>query len=96
MGRNLQYAFSGHGWNPYEIMSYRNMAIFLTLTDLLVIFSMDTLKGVLKRSRHAEFIFTSRHVAVLMALSLLYLFVLQQGTAYSRLALFLNFVFYAT
>ncbi|MCD7813734.1 MAG: sugar transferase [Lachnospiraceae bacterium] len=91
----LAYAASGQGWNPYEQMLYRNMAIFLTLTDLLVIFSMDTLKGVLKRNRHAEFLFTSRHMAVLMALSLLYLFVLQQGSAYSRGALFLTFVIYA-
>ncbi|MCD8338216.1 MAG: hypothetical protein LUD18_13310 [Lachnospiraceae bacterium] len=91
----LAYAASGQGWNPYEHMLYRNMAIFLTLADLLVIFSMDTLKGVLKRSMYAEFIFTSRHMAVLMAFSLLYLFVLQQGSAYSRMVLFLNFVFYA-
>jgi len=46
----LAYAASGqHEWNPYKEMLYRNMAIFLTLADLLVIFSLDTLKGVLKR-----------------------------------------------
>jgi len=71
------------------------MAIYLTLVDLLVIFSMDTLKSVLKRGTHAEFLFTSRHVVALLALSLLYLFVLQQGSAYSQLALFLTFILYA-
>ncbi|MCD7815096.1 MAG: sugar transferase, partial [Lachnospiraceae bacterium] len=91
----LAFAASGQGWNPYQNALYRNMSIFLTLSDLLVIFSMDTLKGVLKRDKHAEFLFTSRHMAVLMAVALLYLFLLQQGGAYSRRALILTFVFYA-
>ncbi|MCD8075305.1 MAG: sugar transferase, partial [Lachnospiraceae bacterium] len=91
----LAFAASGQGWNPYRNVLYRNMSVFLTLSDLLVIFSMDTLKGVLKRGKHAEFLFTSRHMAVLMAVALLYLFLLQQGSAYSRRALILTFVFYA-
>lgn len=85
----LAYAASGHGWNPYKQILYRDMAVFLTLADLLVIFSLDTLKGVLKRDTHAEFLFTSRHVLILLALSAIYLFLLQQGEAYSRLAWFL-------
>lgn len=91
----LAYIARGQGWNPYGDLLYRNMAIFLTLADLLVIFSMDTLKGVLKRGNRVEFIFTSRHVIVLFALSLLYLFVLQLGVSYSRLILFVTFIFYA-
>jgi len=92
----LAYAASGqHEWNPYKEMLYRNMAIFLTLADLLVIFSLDTLKGVLKRDTHAEFIFTSRHVIILLAMSAVYLFILQQGGAYSRRAWLLTLIFYA-
>jgi len=91
----LAYAASGQGWNPYKEILYRNMAIFLTLTDLLVIFSMDTLKGVLKRNMHAELLFTFRHVISLLALSAVYLFILQQGGAYSRRAWLLTLIFYA-
>ncbi|MCD8398155.1 MAG: hypothetical protein LUD12_13420 [Lachnospiraceae bacterium] len=91
----LAYAASGQGWNPYEEMLYRNMAIFLTLADLLVIFSLDTLKGVLKRNTHAEFLLTSRHVITLLALSAVYLYILQQGGAYSRRAWLLTLIFYA-
>ncbi|MCC8127797.1 MAG: sugar transferase [Clostridiales bacterium] len=89
------YALSGYGFHPYRQMLYRNMAVFLALVDVIVIFSLETFKGVLKRSDHAEFLITVRHVVVLCGLSLLYLFVLQQSGFYSRLALFLMFLIYA-
>ncbi|MCD8154312.1 MAG: hypothetical protein LUF78_06475 [Clostridiales bacterium] len=91
----LAYVFSRQGINLYHQILYRNMDIFLTLTDVIIIFSLGTLKRVLKRGKHEEFITTMRHVAVLFALSLLYLFVLQQGISYSRRVLFLAFIFYA-
>lgn len=91
----LAYIFSGHGINPYYQILYRNMDLFLTLADVIVIFSLGTLKGVLKRGRHRELKMTAQHVFVLFTLSLLYLFVLQQGVSYSRRALFLAFIFYA-
>lgn len=91
----LAYVISGQGIYPYHQIIYRNMDIFLTLADVIVIFSLDTLKGVLKRGKHGELKVTAQHVFVLFALSLLYLFVLQQGISYSRRALFLVFIFYA-
>ena len=30
----LAYAVSGHGFNPYKTMIYRNMAVFIGGTDL--------------------------------------------------------------
>ncbi|MCD7845607.1 MAG: hypothetical protein LUG57_07130 [Oscillospiraceae bacterium] len=78
----LSLVVSGQGFHPYAQMPYRDMGIFLTLADIVVIFSMDTLKGVLKRGNHAEFLLTVRHVIVLCGLSLLYLFVMWQGMAY--------------
>lgn len=95
IGFFLAYIISGHGVNPYEQILYRNMGIFLTLSDVIAIFSLDTLKGILKRNGHADFILTVRHVAVMFGLSLLYLFVLQQGSYYSRRGLFLTFIIYA-
>ena len=34
----LAYAISGYGFNPYETIIYRNMAVFLELADLVMIF----------------------------------------------------------
>lgn len=91
----LAYAFRGYGLNPYAQILYRDMAIFLTCADLIVLFSLETLKGVLKRSGRMEFLATAQHVIVLFGLSLLYLFALQLGVSYSRLTLFLTFLIYA-
>ena len=45
----LAYAISGYGFNPYETIIYRNMAVFLELADLVMIFAYGTMKSVLKR-----------------------------------------------
>lgn len=83
----FSYAFGGNGWNPYENLLYRNMAIFLVLADAVVIFSLDTLKSVLKRGYYRGFLITVRHGLVVGALAVLYLFLIQEGEAYSRKAL---------
>lgn len=57
----LAYVLSGYGWNPYHIMLYRNMSIFLELADLLVIFCYDTMKGVLKKGYYRDFVVTLKH-----------------------------------
>lgn len=91
----LAYGIRGHAAGPYETMLYRNMAIFLELADLIVIFAFDTMKSVLKRGHYVEFTVTLRHVVMVGALAVLYLFLLQQGQDYSRLTLILTFVIYA-
>ena len=91
----LAYEIRGHAAGPYETMLYRNMAIFLELADLIVIFAFDTMKSVLKRGHYVEFSVTFRHVVMVGALAVLYLFLLQQGEDYSRLTLILTFVIYA-
>ncbi|WP_443649355.1 hypothetical protein [Blautia faecicola] len=57
----LAYAISGYGFNPYAIIVYRNMAMFLELADLLVIFAYGTMKSVLKRGYYRNFIVTLHH-----------------------------------
>lgn len=91
----LAYEIRGHTTGPYETMLYRNMAIFLELADLIVIFAFDTMKSVLKRGHYVEFSVTLKHVVMVGALAVLYLFLLQQGEDYSRLTLILTFVIYA-
>lgn len=90
----LAYITSGYGWNPYEEILYRNMAIFIELVDVVGLFLSDLLKGVLKTECYHNFIITVRHAVLIGALAILYLFLLQQSNFYSRKALILTFLFY--
>lgn len=90
----LAYAIRGHQTGPYETLLYRNMALFLELADLIVIFAYGTMKSVLKRGYYANFVVTLNHAVMVGALAVLYLFLLQQGQDYSRLTLILTFVLY--
>ena len=90
----LAYAISGYGFNPYSKILYRNMSVFIEVADLIVLFIMGTLKNVLKRESYKDFVVTVQHGVALGALLLLYLFMLQEGHLYSRLALILNIIIY--
>ena len=90
----LAYALSGYGANPYQLILYRNMAVFMEVADLVVLFAMGTLKNVLKRGYYKDFVVTAQHGVILGACLLLYLFMLQEGQQYSRLALVLNIIIY--
>lgn len=90
----LAYALSGYGWNPYQNLLYRNMAVFIEIFDLVVLLAMGTLKNVLKRGFYKDFLVTVQHGVSLAAFILLYLFLLQEGHLYSRLALILNIGIY--
>ena len=61
---------------------------------MVVLFAMGTLKNVLKRGYYKDFVVTAQHGVILGACLLLYLFMLQEGQQYSRLALVLNIIIY--
>ena len=86
----LAYAISGYGFNPYETIIYRNMAVFLELADLVMIFAYGTMKSVLKRGYYRDFVVTLNHAIMVGALAVLYLFLLQEGQDFSRLTLMLT------
>lgn len=90
----LAYAISGYGFNPYVFPLYRGMAVFIELADLLSIIFFGIMRDVLKRGYYIELIRTTQNGLVVGAASILYLFLLQQGQMYSRLALLLMVVLY--
>ncbi|MGN0393741.1 MAG: sugar transferase, partial [Coprococcus sp.] len=81
--------------NPYAVPIYRNMAIFIELADICIMFFFSTLKNVLKRGYYKEFTITVKHMGLLELLSVLYLFSVQGGDSYSRIALYLMGIIYA-
>lgn len=90
----LAFRISGHGWNPYADILYRNVAIVIILADLVFLFSLDTLKNVLKRGYYQELRKTIPNDICVAASAVVYLFLVQQGEAYSRMALVLLIIIY--
>ena len=90
----LAIAIRGYGFNPYATIIYRNMAVFLELADLVVIFAYGTMKSVLKRGYYQDFAVTLKHSIMVGALAIIYLFLIQQGQYFSRMALVLTVVIY--
>lgn len=90
----LAYILRKEGMNPYASMLYRNMALFLEMADVIVLLSMGTFRGVLRRGHYREFLITAKQVIALSALSVLYLFAFQKGEAYSRIIFGLTVVLY--
>ena len=91
----LAYVIRHDSGSPYIVPLYRNMAIFMELLDIVVMFFYETLSNVLKRGYFREFAATVKHVLLVELFSVLYLFTMQEGQAYSRTALYLTGVIYA-
>lgn len=90
----LAYAFRGYGFNVYGDILYRNMAIFLGFADLVVIFTSGTMKSVLKRGHYKEFVSTLKNAVIVGALTIAYLFIIQEGQSFSRMILITTIVIY--
>lgn len=90
----LAYWISGYGINPYGTLIYRNMAVLLEIADLVVIFCYSTMKNVLKKGAYRNFTVTLNHSIIVGALAILYLFMLQEGSLFSRKTLILTVIFY--
>lgn len=73
---------------------YRNMAFALLLIDVAAIFFGDVYNGVLRRGFFKEAVQCVYQAALIVGLSALYLFAVQEGGDYSRLALFYTGVIY--
>ncbi len=90
----IAHAVSGYGWNPYQYFLYRSVSVVMSLANVLLIFLLDTFKGILKRGYYKEFLMTLRHSLALCGVTLFYLFAVQQGQLISRLVVGLTFAFY--
>ncbi|ELB18986.1 TPA: sugar transferase [Enterococcus faecium] len=84
----ISYVFRLGNWNPYIIPLYRNMAIFVGLADVIVIFFFAIYKNVLKRGYYKEFASSIKQSVLLILLCSLYLITVQEGNEYSRIALY--------
>ena len=75
--------------NPYQIETYRNFAILLFVTDILVSVAFNTFHNVLKRGYYIEFVETLKQTLIVFMIMTLYMFTVKEGTAYSRITIYL-------
>lgn len=85
----LSYMLRQGEGNPYVVPLYRNMAIFVELADIIVIFIFESYKNVLKRGYYKEFTSSVKQAIMLVLVSSLYLIAVQEGNNYSRIILFM-------
>ena len=81
--------------DPYSVPIYRNMAIFIELADIAVIFLFESYKNVLKRGYYIELVSSIKQAVMLILVGSLYLLSVQEGNMYSRTAFYLMGIFYA-
>lgn len=76
----ISYVIRQGDWNPYAVTLYRNMAVFVELADILLIFLFESYKSVLKRGYYIEMTSSMKQTIMLVLVSSLYLFTVQDGT----------------
>jgi FlaA1/EpsC-like NDP-sugar epimerase len=75
-----------YGWTlPNENPDYYNLALVLTLVDIVVLVLNDSMKNVLKRGIYKECSHTVKHAFLVMAIAMLYLFAMKATAVYSRI-----------
>lgn len=90
----LSYLFRHGLTNPYGELMYRNMADFLIITDIAVIFFGETLKDVLRRGYWKELTITVKQAVIIELLVTLYLFSTKKSEAYSRIMIYIMGILY--
>lgn len=90
----LAYCIRYGSGNPYSIDTYRDMAIVLTLIDIVVVVFFETFKDVLKRGYWFEFSATLKNAFLILLITSFYLFSARRGSDFSRIIYYLLGGFY--
>ncbi|MBQ6637639.1 MAG: sugar transferase [Lachnospiraceae bacterium] len=83
----LAYFFRHARLDMWMNESYRNMALFLLIDDLCVIYFLETFKNILKRGPYREFAYALRHTTVVILLAIFYVYFTKQGENISRITM---------
>ena len=75
--------------NPFEITEYRALAVFMVSIDLLISLFFDTMHDVMKRGYYVEFVQSLKQAASVLFCTVVYIFLLQSGEIFSRIAVVL-------
>ena len=72
--------------NPYENQVYRNIGIILCLLDICTAFFLENYRGIMRRGYIQEFKAVLKHVIVIAAAEVIYLFLSKNGEQFSRIS----------
>ncbi|MBQ4536491.1 MAG: sugar transferase [Lachnospiraceae bacterium] len=90
----LAYAARMGSLNPYATDTYRSIGIIILLADIIVSFTFNTFKNVLKRGYYRELAITIKHVCLVESVLIVFLFTIRQSSTYSRIVIYLMAVLY--
>lgn len=90
----LSYVIRFGSYNPYMDKEYLNLAVVYELVDFFSIVAFGAYKNVLKRGWYIEFISTIKHVCIVEAITLFYLFTTQDSNIYSRISFYVMIPLY--
>ena len=77
-----------------EVRIYTNIAIALLLINIFVVFFNESYTGILRRGYLKELKAVFLHVSYVVGISLVYLYMLREAIAYSRLVFVFMWGFY--
>lgn len=96
---SLQLAFilavliRNRSW-AYTPPLYRTMGVTLILIDAIVLVLHNSMHDVVRRGVYSELVETLKHCFYVFAIATIYMFASQTSDAYSRIILFLTFIFH--
>lgn len=90
----LAYLIRQHDVLPYNNSLYTAIGILLAIIDFLVAVSADSMHNVVKRGYWKEFTSTVKHCTLVFLLMTLWMFSLKNADSYSRIVLFLTWLFH--
>ena len=82
-----------HEWS-FASTLYRSLGILLILVDAFVLVINNSMHNVISRGYYLEAKETVKHCFIVFAVATIYMFATQSGDAYSRIVLFLTFLFH--
>ncbi len=80
--------------NPYGIAPYRNLAVMLFVSQLIVILFTNNYGGILRRKRFDELYAVLKYIVIILALVLAFLFAVKYSSTVSRLQVSLTAFIY--
>lgn len=90
----LAYAVRMGSFNTFESEAYWHINVIMLLADVSVSFAFNTFKNVLKRGYYKELAMTIKHVCLVEAVVIVYLFTIQESVTYSRIVIYLMAILY--
>lgn len=83
-----------NGFIPFSVPAYRALGVVLLLLDLVVAVAFNSMHNVRKRRYFEEGIQTLKHNLIVFGIAMIFVFAMQSGVAYSRIVIFLTFLFH--